>query len=104
MRLRIPRPVYKPHSVRQRPVKDRMLSRRSSILAGRLRPARAAYPGLNEASSLGGLAPNRPCLALLPMGVAWPPLLPETPVVSYTAFSPLLAYNQRYVSVARSGR
>ena len=29
------------------------------------------------------------CLALLPAVVAWPPLLPEAPVVSYTAFSPL---------------
>jgi hypothetical protein len=30
-----------------------------------------------------------PCLALLPVGVAWPPVSPRTPVVSYTAFSPL---------------
>ena len=29
------------------------------------------------------------CLALLPMGVAWPCRLPGTPVVSYTTFSPL---------------
>jgi hypothetical protein len=30
----------------------------------------------------------RPCLALLRVGVAWPPLSPTTPVVSYTTFSP----------------
>lgn len=37
------------------------------------------------------LPPRRPCLALLPVGVAWPPGSPRTPVVSYTAFSPLPA-------------
>ncbi len=31
------------------------------------------------------------CLALLPMGVAWPGQLPGPPVVSYTTFSPLRA-------------
>ena len=30
------------------------------------------------------------CLTLHRMGVTWPSLLPETPVVSYTTFSPLL--------------
>ena len=30
----------------------------------------------------------RPCLALLPTGVTWPPALLQTPVVSYTTFSP----------------
>lgn len=30
----------------------------------------------------------RPCLALLPAGVTWPPALRQTPVVSYTTFSP----------------
>ena len=35
------------------------------------------------------LPPRRPCLALLPVGVAWPPGSPRTPVVSYTTFSPL---------------
>ena len=30
-----------------------------------------------------------PCLALLPMAVAWPPTLLPAPVVSYTTFSPL---------------
>lgn len=28
------------------------------------------------------------CLVLLPVGVAWPPVSPRTPVVSYTTFSP----------------
>ncbi len=34
-------------------------------------------------------AVSGPCLALLPLGVAWPPSLLGTPVVSYTTFSPL---------------
>ncbi len=87
------RPVCKPHSVRQV-----ALPRRSSIWAARLRAARAAYPGLwrsvksaRETSRLPGLAPVCPCLALLPLGVAWPRLLPGAPVVSYTTFSPLPA-------------
>jgi len=33
-------------------------------------------------------AASRPCLALLPAGVTWPPALLRTPVVSYTTFSP----------------
>jgi len=33
-------------------------------------------------------AASRLCLALLPAGVAWPPTLLRTPVVSYTTFSP----------------
>ena len=44
-------------------------------------------------SSLPGAQMERaapcPCLALLLMGVTWPPLSPATPVVSYTTFSPL---------------
>jgi len=31
------------------------------------------------------------CLALLPAGVAWPPVLLRTPVSSYLTFSPLPA-------------
>jgi hypothetical protein len=31
----------------------------------------------------------RSCLALLPVGVTWPPALLSAPVVSYTTFSPL---------------
>jgi len=34
-----------------------------------------------------GRAAHRLCLALLPAGVAWPPTLLPTPVVSYTTFS-----------------
>jgi len=37
------------------------------------------------------------------MGVAWPQALLPAPVVSYTTISPLLP-EERYVSVARSGR
>ena len=67
MLRKLPRPVYKPHSVRQA-----NLPRRSSILARRLRLARAAYPELTETSSLPGrnahlsllgLAPDGGCLA-----------------------------------------
>jgi len=43
----------------------------------------AAYPGL-----LTTRAASCPCLALLLAGVTWPPALLQTPVVSYTAFSP----------------
>ena len=49
----------------------------------------AAYPGL-----FGDEQPPivhrrfHPCLALLPAGVTWPPALLQTPVVSYTTFSP----------------
>ena len=42
-------------------------------------------------------------MALLPMGVARPRTLLSAPVVSYTTISPLLP-EERYVSVARSGR
>ena len=94
--------VYKPHSVQQRkPVYTRRL------LPGAL-PGRssfcAVYPELKE----GEQPPvcrsrHHPCLALLPVGVAWPPALLQTPVVSYTTFSPLpLAW--RSVSVALSSR
>ncbi len=38
---------------------------------------------MNRAGSLS-------CLTLHRMGVTWPHLLPGTPVVSYTTFSPLL--------------
>ena len=58
----------------------------------------AAYPGLTP-STVGGSTCGdeqspivhrrfRPCLALLPTGVTWPPALLQTPVVSYTTFSP----------------
>ncbi len=58
----------------------------------------AAYPGLTP-STVGGSTCGdeqspivhrrfRPCLALLPTGVTWPSALLQTPVVSYTTFSP----------------
>lgn len=50
------------------------------------------------------LPPRRPCLALLPVGVAWPPGSPRTPVVSYTTFSPLPALvMDRYRSPPTAG-
>jgi hypothetical protein len=49
----------------------------------------AAYPGLiGDEQSPVVRRRLRPCLALLPTGVAWPPALLRTPVVSYTTFSP----------------
>ena len=49
----------------------------------------AAYPGLcgDEQSPIVRRR-FRPCLALLPAGVTWPSALRQTPVVSYTTFSP----------------
>ena len=50
----------------------------------------AAYPGLcgdEQPPIVHGRF--HPCLALLPAGVAWPSALLQTPVVSYTTFSPL---------------
>ena len=84
------RPVYKPHSVS--PPKR---ARRSSLWDGCYHPPRAAYPELwlnttgRRAASPPPFGGGRPCLALLPEGVAWLPTLLWTPVVSYTAFSSL---------------
>ncbi len=63
-------------------------------LGRRLPAASSGPPGARteRATPCGsGVAPTprRPCLALLPVGVAWPPGSPRTPVVSYTTFSPL---------------
>ena len=57
--------------------------------------AQAAYPELQllqtEAQETSSLSPEGfcSCLALLPMGVACPPVLLRVPVVSYTTISPL---------------
>ena len=58
----------------------------------------AAYPGLALPTRGKGTCEDeqspivhrrfRPCLALLPAGVTWPFALRQTPVVSYTTFSP----------------
>ena len=58
----------------------------------------AAYPGLAFPTRGKGTCGDeqspivhrrfRPCLALLPAGVTWPSALRQTPVVSYTTFSP----------------
>ena len=56
------------------------------IYLGGLSPARSCgLPG-DQMSRAGSFS----CLTLHRMGVTWPSLLPETPVVSYTTFSPLL--------------
>jgi len=71
-----------------------------SHLSGRrvAAPLVAAYPGLafptKGKGAYGDEQPPvvhgrlRPCLALLPAGVTWPPALRQAPVVSYTTFSP----------------
>jgi len=76
------RPAYKPHFVQRMEVGLRSEEGRPNAPPGRS-SLWAAYPGL-----LATRAASRPCLALLPAGVAWPPALLRTPVVSYTAFSP----------------
>ena len=58
----------------------------------------AAYPGLASPTRGKGTYGDeqspivhgrfRPCLALLPAGVTWPPALLQAPVVSYATFSP----------------
>jgi hypothetical protein len=87
----IHRPTYKPHSV------QRFYTACVVISLGCTSPCSSSgLPGIS-ASSLkqGGEPPPtrrdelHPCLALLRIGVAWPPSLLRTPVVSYTTFSPL---------------
>lgn len=86
------RPAYKPRSVQAGPAvyaPFRGCHPASPALGNHLSgpghcwPAHAAYPGLERVEQT-----HRPCLALLPAGVAWPPALLRAPVVSYTAFSP----------------
>ena len=64
---------------------------------------RCSLPGIQGKRAASPPEGVHPCLALLPMGVAWPQALLPAPVVSYTTISPLLP-KERYVSVARSGR
>jgi hypothetical protein len=55
--------------------------------------ARLLQPTRNSRGTSYSPAPKgfHPCLALLPIGVAWPRTLLPSPVVSYTTFSPLLS-------------
>ncbi len=66
-----------------RPI-SRVLSGAVIYLERRLPAASSGLPGART----GRAAPARSCLALLPVGVAWPPVSPRAPVVSYTTFSP----------------
>ncbi len=89
------RPACKPHSVQRGfPVYTHPLPK---LRAG-LHPGPHAWAIISLSSLPGTYHPrrgrtrraaSRPCLALLPAGVAWPPALLRTPVVSYTTFSPL---------------
>ena len=88
------RPACKPHSVQRGfPVYTHPLPK---LRAG-LHPGPHAWAIISLSSLPGTYHPrrgrtrraaSRPCLALLPAGVAWPPALLRTPVVSYTTFSP----------------
>jgi hypothetical protein len=74
-----------------RPVSRILSSVGFTVYAKKLLPVLRAW-AIISLSSLPGTqmrrAASRPCLALLPAGVAWPPALLRTPVVSYTTFSP----------------
>jgi hypothetical protein len=112
----------KPHSVQRR-------GAAAIISLGRLSPGNSC--GLPRTTVAKGLRLGkratsrlytrlRPCLALLPIGVAWPPALLRAPVVSYTEpakwllkktalaafppFHPYPAETRRTVSVALSSR
>ena len=58
-------------------------------LGRRLPAASCSLPG-TQTRRAASRPPRRArsCLALLPVGVAWPPVSPRAPVVSYTTFSP----------------
>ncbi len=64
---------------------SRILSRVRIYLDNLSPDCSSGLPG-DQTSRAGSFS----CLTLHRMGVTWPPLLPETPVVSYTTFSPLL--------------
>ena len=75
---------------------SRILSRKR-IYLGKTSPLCSCGLPENQMSRANSLS----CLTLHRMGVTWPCLLPNTPVVSYTTFSTLRS-ETRYVSVARS--
>ena len=81
--------TYKPHSVQQPDFGLRSEECHPEPRAWAVISLDGASP--RRFSGLPGTrttrAASRPCLALLPAGVAWPPALLRTPVVSYTAFS-----------------
>jgi len=66
------------------------MGRQPSIWDARHRAPRCGLPEAMRARAAPcPLARTCPCLTLLPVGFAWPELLPAPPVVSYTTFSPL---------------
>jgi hypothetical protein len=85
------RPACKPHSVRRFSTAWVVIylgcasPRSSRSLPGIYAPS--LEQGNEQLPARRGELP--PCLALLPVGVAWPSPLLGTPVVSYTTFSPL---------------
>ena len=89
----------KEHAASQHPGRpiSRVLSWAVIYLGRRLPAASSGLPGARTGRAAPRLFPvgsqtrwerSRPCLALLPVGVAWPPVSPRAPVVSYTTFSP----------------
>ncbi len=83
--------TYKPRSVRfWLDETSWPTSGQSSIWTQRHRGVQAAYPRLKRNEQpLAHKSGLCLCLALLLVGVAWPPTLLPAPVVSYTTFSPL---------------
>ncbi len=78
------RPADKPGSVGGGHLSGTAVTRRL------MRPTRGSDGTGRPVQEQGqALPPRCPCLALLPVGVAWLPGSPRTPVVSYTTFSPL---------------
>ena len=63
--------------------------RQPSIYGDGCPPPPAAYPGQRRAAAVRRAETRAPapCLALLPMGFAWPAQSPGPPVVSYTTLS-----------------
>jgi hypothetical protein len=80
-----PRPVYKPHSVQRSGDISIPTHAWVTIYLGRTSPcASCSLPRTLTSEEAMRRAASCPCLALLPVGVAWPPTLLQAPVVSYT--------------------
>ena len=65
--------------------------RAAAIYLGRALPRTSTRPTRSSEGTGRSLSPEGtcPCLALLPVGFAWPRRSPASPVVSYTTISPL---------------
>jgi hypothetical protein len=112
--IKLSRLVYKPHSVKR----GKTSLRRPSLWAGRLRPARAAYPK-RRYSGQAAAGEDEQSSGLAPTASAWPcsgwglPGRAGCPARRWSLTPPFHPYRdrwrktppiRRYVSVARSGR